>query len=155
MGAVRWMEGNHAKERAGTNGNVRILLSLYIPYWMLSLLLLVYQLWKWSTKQCTNYVNRCKNSLSLYIACYEEFRNMLVIYVMIIPFRELGFQLSFFALLLAILFLRNTNVRLSFFHVYVLRKNNTWLRKYWNKLTAICNWSMRWFTILWFHLDHT
>ena len=81
MGAVRWMEGNHAKERAGTNGNVRILLSLYIPYWMLSLLLLVYQLWMWSTEQCTNYVNRCKNSLSLYIACYEEFRNMLVSFI--------------------------------------------------------------------------
>ena len=71
------MEGNHTKERAGTNGNVRILLSLYTPYW-------------------------------------------------IIPLRELDFQLSFFALLLTILFLRNTNVILRCFffkkNVYILRK---------------------------------
>ena len=43
----------------------------------------------------------------------------------IIPLRELDFQLSFFALLLTILFLRNTNVILScffFFNVYILRK---------------------------------
>ena len=44
----------------------------------------------------------------------------------IIPLRELDFQLSFFALLLTILFLRNTNVILSWFfflNVYILRKN--------------------------------
>ena len=44
----------------------------------------------------------------------------------IIPLRELDFQLSFFALLLTILFLRNTNVILScfffFLNVYILRK---------------------------------
>ena len=62
------MEGNHAKERAGTNGNVRML-SLYTLYW-------------------------------------------------IIPLRELDFQLSFFALLLTILFLRNTNVILSCFFFF-------------------------------------
>ena len=77
MGAVRWMEGNHAKERPGTNGNVRILLSLYTYYWMLSLLLWVYQLWKWSTEERTNYV---KFTVSLY-SCYEEFRNMLVSFI--------------------------------------------------------------------------
>ena len=36
----------------------------------------------------------------------------------IIPLRELDFQLSFFALLLTILFLRNTNVRLSCFFFF-------------------------------------
>ena len=77
MGAVRWMEGNHAKERPGTNGNVRILLSLYTYYWMLSLLLRVYQLWKWSTEERTNYV---KFTVSIY-SCYEEFRNMLVSFI--------------------------------------------------------------------------
>ena len=77
MGAVRWMEGNHAKERSGTNGNVRILPSLYTYYWMLSLLLWVYQLWKWSTEERTNYV---KFTVSLY-SCYEEFRNMLVSFI--------------------------------------------------------------------------
>ena len=77
MGAVRWMEANHAKERPGTNGNVRTLLSLYTYYWMLSLLLWVYQLWKWSTEERTNYV---KLTVSIY-SCYEEFRNMLVSFI--------------------------------------------------------------------------
>ena len=48
----------------------------------------------------------------------------------IIPLRELDFQLSFFALLLTILFLRNTNVRLScfFFLIYIYCEKNKNLR---------------------------
>ena len=48
----------------------------------------------------------------------------------IIPLRELDFQLSFFALILTILFLRNTNVRLSccFFLIYIYCEKNKNLR---------------------------